>query len=349
MVERGDEYLTRVEPIATRVAVIDPTTVEVVDELTPPDGSTRLHGWSITSDREWTYLYANCYRQFGYDLYVFTYAFDRSCSARITVARVPRGKLFDQPTYWDGRVWQSDPRKAVSVVGTAGRRINANQIEWNGSSFLSVNKEGDWWGDTVYFARSDLATGPFDVFDEVMIAPKCAGCNTFFATWVPRSAADRPLGALVYAIAHNRFDGVITSLYRPTFHEISAPPYLRAGDVIEIDLTEQPGIEPGITAAAINITTISPTDPGFITAYPCNQPRPTTSNVNYFPNQIVANLVIAQPDPNGHICIYTHATTDLAIDLAGTFTTTNPPGYQPTPTPTRILDTRDGTGLDTQY
>ena len=34
------------------------------------------------------------------------------------------------------------------VGGRTGRRINANQFEWTGAGFVSVNKEGDWWGDT---------------------------------------------------------------------------------------------------------------------------------------------------------------------------------------------------------
>lgn len=85
MNERGDEYLTHVVPTATKVALFDPATSTVVAERAAPDGSARLHGWSITSDERWTYLYAQCYRQFGFDEYALVKAFDRACSPRITV------------------------------------------------------------------------------------------------------------------------------------------------------------------------------------------------------------------------------------------------------------------------
>lgn len=127
--ERGDAYLTTTVPVGTWVAVFDPATDRVVDELRPPDASADLYGWSITSDETWTYLYAHCYRQFGFDMYVFVAAFDRSCSTDITVARVPRGRLFEQMQYWDGGEWQPDPERARSIITAAGRRINANQFE----------------------------------------------------------------------------------------------------------------------------------------------------------------------------------------------------------------------------
>ena len=156
MVERGDAYLTRVEPVGTRVAIVAPTLDAVVEDDVPGNPSASLYGWSVTSDTTWTYLYAQCYRQFGYDIYVFSAAFDRECSPIVTVGRVPRGDLLAVPEYWDGDRWQDDPARAAPVIRTDGRRVNANQIAFNGSSFFSVNKEGDWWGDTIVFAAPSV-------------------------------------------------------------------------------------------------------------------------------------------------------------------------------------------------
>ena len=191
MEEQGADYLTKTVPLGTWVAVFDPSTSRVVQEVRPPDSSTDLYGWSITSDEGWTYLYAHCYRQFGFDAYAFVAAFDRSCSTDITVARVPRGKLFDPPRYWDGSNWQTDPARARPIITSADRRINANQFEWTGERFVSVNKEGDWWGDTIYLAESSSPTGPFRIYDSIIAPVKCADCNSFFATWVPAAAARR--------------------------------------------------------------------------------------------------------------------------------------------------------------
>jgi hypothetical protein len=343
MVEHGDEYLTHVEPTGTRVAVFDPTTSAIVTDARPGDDSADLYGWSITSDRDWTYLYAQCHRQFGYDLHIFTFAFafafDRSCSTVITVARLPRGELLATPEYWDGLRWQPDPDLAAPIIQTGGRLINANQIEWSGGSFFSVNHEGDWWGDTIHFARAEAATGPFVVFDTMTAPVPCEECNSFFATWIPRAAASRPPSTLAVAVSHNRWDGIISAFYRPSFHVIASPPALGPGATFEVEIPDGNNLD----AAVLNITAVNPNAPGYITAHRCDQPPPTASNLNYSPGDITANLVIAHPDPTGHICLTTLATTDLVIDLTGTLPTTST--YQPLDNPTRITDTRNGTGM----
>lgn len=338
MREDGASYLTRTVPTGTWVAVLDPSTLTVVDELRPPDSSADLYGWSVTSDHDWTYLYAHCYRQFGFDTYIFTKAFDRSCAADVTVARVPRGKLFDPPRYWDGRRWQADPRLAAPIIDRTGRRVNANQFEWTGSGFVSVNKEGDWWGDTIYVSHSATATGPFEVVHEIAAPTKCAvDCNSFFSSWIPAAAVDAGPGQYVYSLSHNRWDGVVSALYRPTFHAVRAPKLLPAGGTLRV------GFEPGVGAAVVTLTSVEAAYPGFATVYPCAEGRPWTSNLNHHGEPVVANLVIARPDANGEVCIYSLAPVDLVVDVAGTF----PAGdvVVPAPRPLRLADTRDGTGV----
>ncbi|MFW2335547.1 MAG: hypothetical protein ACN4IE_17250, partial [Ilumatobacter sp.] len=336
MEERGDAYLTHTVPVGTWVAVFDPASDTVVDELRPPDSSADLYGWSITSDDEWTYLYAHCYRQFGFDVYIFVKAFDRSCSTTITVARVPRGRLFDPPRYWDGRAWQPDAGRAVPIITSRDRLINANQFEWTGAGFVSVNKEGDWWGDTILLAESRSPTGPFSVYRELPAPVKCAECNSFFATWIPAAAAGRIDNAFVISLAHNRWDGVITSLYRPTFHHVPAPVHLPASGMFELDF------EPEVATAAINVVAVDPLEAGFITAYPCSSGLPLASNVNHINEPVVANLVLARPDPDGRVCLYSLAPTNLVVDLSGTFETSV--SFEAADRPVRLVDTRVGTG-----
>jgi hypothetical protein len=340
MVEQSDTYLTRTVPIGTHVVAFDPATNSVTWEGRPANSSPSLYGWSITSDEQWTYLYAQCHRQFGFDQYALWAAFDAACSPIVTVGRVPRGNMLDSPSYWDGSVWQPDPAAAVPVVETAGRRVNVNQIEWTGSSFLSVNKEGDWWGDTIYFARAESATGPFVVYDSLPEPLKCprSECNSFFATWIPRQAVDRPGNRLVFSISHNRWDGVISALYRPSFHEVVAPPFLGAGQTLELTIPGDP-----VDAAVINVTAVHPTAAGYVTAYPCDRSRPETSNLNYLAGDVVANLVVARPDADGKVCLFSFATTDLVVDLAGGFQAGS--GYDPVDNPVRLIDTRHGLGV----
>ena len=234
MEERGDDYLTHTVPVGTWMASFDPTTDAVVDERRAANGSADLYGWSVTSDDEWTYLYAQCYRQFGFDESSFVAAFDRSCATEVTVARIPRGQVSMPPAYWDGATWQPDPGRAVAIIDERDRRINANQFEWTGDGFVSVNLEGDWWGDTILLSRSEHPAGPFVEYQRVPAPLKCdpAECNSFFASWVPGAAANRPLERFVVSVAHNRWDGVVTSVYRPTYLHVKAPRHLSAGSAI---------------------------------------------------------------------------------------------------------------------
>jgi hypothetical protein len=337
MVERGEKYLTETTPVATRVAVYDPITDEVVTTTSPANASAALYGWSVASDRQWTYLYANCYRQFGYDQYRGVAAHDQRCAPRVTLGRVPRGDLLAAPNYWDGSGWQPDPARAVAVYPTAGRVSNANQIVFTGSSFMSVNKPGDWWGNEIEIARSEHPAGPFTIIERLSLAPKCPECNTFFASWIPPDAIERPRSRLVFGIAHNRWDGRITALYRPSFHEVHAPPFLAAGRALEVVV---PGVDAG-GVAVLNVTAVAPVAAGHVTAFACDRSLPTASNLNYVAGDVVANLVMVRADAAGRVCVSTHATTDLVVDHAGNL----PAGaVVAQDSPVRLVDTRRSGG-----
>ena len=71
-------------------------------------------------------------------------------------------------------------------------------------------------------------------------------------------------------------------------------------------------------AVVINVTATNTEAPGFVTAWPCNDPLPTASILNYAAaGTTVPNSVVIQPDTSGRICFWSHAPTDLVIDLQG--------------------------------
>ena len=114
-----------------------------------------------------------------------------------------------------------------------------------------------------------------------------------------------------------------------------------ATGVVTLDLRAA-GLPTDATAALLNVTVTDGTDPGFVTVYPCTQPRPTASNLNYTKGKTAANLVQVAVDPGGTVCLYAHGATHLVADLSGWF---QPTGKSFTPvSPTRVLDTRAGTG-----
>ncbi len=132
--------------------------------------------------------------------------------------------------------------------------------------------------------------------------------------------------------------------YTTTDGEFRATGPLTAGTEIALDVAGRGGIPTNATAAFLNITAIHPDAPGHLTVYPCGTPRPTTSNVNYLPGDVAPNAVLAKIGTNGHVCIWTLATTHLITDTAGYI----PQHGATTPIdPERILETRDEPGYTT--
>ena len=104
----------------------------------------------------------------------------------------------------------------------------------------------------------------------------------------------------------------------------------------------------GLAAVTLNLTATDATANGVVTAYPDGQSAPTASNLNYFSGRNVANLVTVQVGSDGSVDFKntSSGTVDLIADLAGYYLTGSAPtgGVLQTDGPTRILDTRSGTG-----
>lgn len=120
-----------------------------------------------------------------------------------------------------------------------------------------------------------------------------------------------------------------------------------ANEVIALDIDGVGGVPAtGARAVTMNVTAANPAAAGYITVFPCDRPRPNASNVNIDPSTpAVANLVTVRTGDDGKICFYASESMDLIVDLQGYFA--EGPGVEFTSTsPVRVLDTRDGTGVD---
>jgi peptidoglycan hydrolase-like protein with peptidoglycan-binding domain len=104
----------------------------------------------------------------------------------------------------------------------------------------------------------------------------------------------------------------------------------------------------GASAAVLNITTVA-TAAGYWTVFPTGTQPPLAANLNsLYPLHIVANQAIAPLDANGDFNVFTQSGGHLVVDLVGLMTGDSAPEstdglFVPLPTPTRFLDTRDGT------
>lgn len=99
----------------------------------------------------------------------------------------------------------------------------------------------------------------------------------------------------------------------------------------------------GAEAVVVSLTAVFPTIPGFLTAYPCSDDVPLVATVNYGAGEVVSGTAFLPVGPDGTICVYALTATDVTVDLTGTFASGAPLVFQPSK-PTRMADTRDGTG-----
>lgn len=121
------------------------------------------------------------------------------------------------------------------------------------------------------------------------------------------------------------------------------------GSTVRLKIAGANGIPASnVAAVAVNVTVVSPSGGGHIIVWPDNTPRPVSSAVNYVTDGTIANYLITPVGGNGYINLYnSSASLHLLADITGYFTTdpaaTGNTTFTPTP-PTRLMDTRDGTG-----
>src|SRR5690606_5957027 len=94
---------------------------------------------------------------------------------------------------------------------------------------------------------------------------------------------------------------------------------LLGGSVLEVPVAGKNGVPlSGASTVVMNVTSVSSTEHGFVTAYPCGS-LPLTSNINLSLDKPVPNTVIAPISPWGSVCFYVSGETDLLADVSGWF------------------------------
>jgi len=99
------------------------------------------------------------------------------------------------------------------------------------------------------------------------------------------------------------------------------------------------GVPAGATAVVLNVTAINPSSGGYLTVWPAGVAQPVVSNLNFTRGEVVANSVIVPVSSSGKVSVYNSSgTTNIAVDVAGYFSTTGAT-FTGT-TPYRACDTR---------
>nr|WP_231134684.1 right-handed parallel beta-helix repeat-containing protein [Motilibacter deserti] len=121
------------------------------------------------------------------------------------------------------------------------------------------------------------------------------------------------------------------------------------GGTLRLQVTGPPGsgLAPvGSTAVVLNVTATNASADTYVSVYPTGYAGgPGTSNLNVVANYTIPNLVITKVAADGSVTLYNAAgSVDLIADLQGAYTaTTDASAYTPQD-PSRVLDTRNGTG-----
>ncbi len=219
MEERGDRYLGNATPVATWTVEIELATMEPGPLERAPNPSDALYGFSITTDDEYRYLYAQCHRQFG-----FSFAGHDPCAAEVFVARQPLDDSSALLEYWDGHTWTRNSNSAANVApaeGPDGMRQGANpmQIERDGDRWIAVTKAGDWFGEVIYFDVAPRPEGPWTTTAVMPVATQGDPDEyaAYFVSFVPSDEDGHTI-----AMSSNRWDGVLSDAYRPVSATVPA-------------------------------------------------------------------------------------------------------------------------------
>lgn len=104
-----------------------------------------------------------------------------------------------------------------------------------------------------------------------------------------------------------------------------------------------PGLPTGTRAVTLNLTGVQATRSTHVTAYAAGSARPGSSNLNLLTGRTTATLATVPVSTDGGVTLYNAAgNVHLVADLAGSFGVAGA-GFNPR-SPTRVLDTRVGTG-----
>ncbi|TDV57604.1 RCC1 domain-containing protein [Actinophytocola oryzae] len=115
-----------------------------------------------------------------------------------------------------------------------------------------------------------------------------------------------------------------------------------AGGTLVVDLAGR--VPASATAVTFNLTATDVTSTTFVTAWPTGTPRPNASNVNLTAGETRPNLVTVAVGADRKVSLYNNAgSAHLVVDLSGFYTPDYGASFLPL-SPTRVLDTRNGTG-----
>jgi Cysteine-rich secretory protein family len=231
--------------------------------------------------------------------------------------------------------------KTIQITGHGGVPTGASAVSANltvvgpvGAGYLTV------WNcsavrpvvSTVNFAAGEVtpnaATVPLDANGRLCVY---ANSTTHLVIDVNGYFADS---------GSTRFTPVTPVRLMDTRVPIGPSSRMAGGQTVELRVAGTGGVPEGISAVALNVTSLESDEDGFVTVYPCDRPRPAASSLNPAPHRVRPNLVITPVSSSGMVCLYTLKPVDLVVDVTGYLSDGSAGQFTPS-TPFRFVDTRD--------
>ncbi len=227
-------------------------------------------------------------------------------------------------------------RAGVPDTGVAAVALNVTAVEPDGDGYVTVFPCGvppplasalNYRAGTIVAAASAVGVG-----DGAVCALSYAGTDLVVdvAGWWLTPDAGAPAA---------RFTAITPRRWVDTR---DGPSRVVGGQVYSVDFTD---LAPDLVGAlTLNLTVVDPTGDGYVSVFPCGSAPPNASNLNYAAGQIAANAATVAVDATEEVCVTSHATTDLVIDVTGWFgTPAAATGARLTAiAPARLADTRTG-------
>ena len=116
------------------------------------------------------------------------------------------------------------------------------------------------------------------------------------------------------------------------------------GSVTEVTVAGRGGVPVDASAVVLNVTVVQAGAAGYASVYPCGQPLPNASNLNFAAGQTVPNAVVAKVGAGGKVCVFAEVPLHLLVDVNGFVPAGSAVGSL---LPARLVDSRaDGATAD---
>jgi hypothetical protein len=227
----------------------------------------------------------------------------------------------------------------------AGLTLDLAGVPWGSSSTYSVNW-GDGQSDNGLSAGGSIPSDFSDLRDTHMYARS----GTYPVTVTITDKAQTLTRTTTVTTGGSTYVPVDPTRVLDTRGGIGAPEAKIGPDgTIAVDVTKGVTVPQNlgtISAVVLNLTATDETGNGVITAYPDGADLPEASNVNFAAGRNTPNLATVEVGADDKVDFHNGSTasTDLLADVEGYYVESTAGSYYLPNAPTRVLDTRKGTG-----